>query len=79
MGIIGRESRFGVPTRTRGIIRSSVVRRYQLGFAFHAGSLIVPSSASTPHGTCESAMNAAVFALTSAANDARNFSLSRKR
>ena len=42
-----------------GIIRSSVVTRYQLGLVFHAGSVIVPLSASTPHGTCESAMNAA--------------------
>jgi hypothetical protein len=32
-----------------------------LGLDFHAGSLIAPLSAATPHGTCESAMNAAVF------------------
>src|SRR5438876_4266992 len=62
-----------------GIILSSVVTRYQLFFIFHAGSLIVPPSASTPHGTWESAMNAASSALTSPANDARNFALSRKR
>src|SRR3954447_6944070 len=42
-----------------GIMWSSVATRYQLGFVRHAGSLIVPLSASTPHGTCESAMNAA--------------------
>src|SRR6266481_5705479 len=38
-----------------GIILSSVVSKYQLGFVFHAGSLILPLSASTPQGTCESA------------------------
>src|SRR6185369_1977983 len=62
-----------------GIILSSVVTRYQLGFVFHAGSVIAPPRASTPHGTCESAMNAASSALTSAANEAANFALSRKR
>src|ERR1700704_974214 len=34
-----------------GIILSSVVTRYQLGFVFHAGSLILPLSASAPQGT----------------------------
>src|SRR5215204_6555010 len=48
-----------------GIIRSSVATRYQLGLLRQAGSLTVPPSASTPHGTCESAMNAACSALTS--------------
>ena len=62
-----------------GIIRSSVAIRYQLGLLRHAGSLIVPLRASTPHGTCESAMNAASSALTSAANEAWNFSRSRNR
>jgi hypothetical protein len=42
-----------------GIIRSSVATKYQLGFFFHAGSLIAPSSAATPQGTWESAMNCA--------------------
>jgi hypothetical protein len=42
-----------------GIIRSSVVTMYQLGLCRHAGSLTVPPSASTPHGTRESPMNAA--------------------
>src|SRR6266853_1037127 len=42
-----------------GIILSSVVSKYQLGFVFHAGSLILPLSASTPQGTWESAMKAA--------------------
>src|SRR4029077_18054615 len=60
-----------------GIIRSSVATKYQLGLVFHAGWLITPPSASTPHGTCESAMNAALSASTSAANEARNFALSR--
>src|SRR5258705_11101732 len=62
-----------------GIILSSVATRYQLGFDFHAGSLIVPASAWTPHGTCESAMNAAFPASTSPAKAAPNFALSRKR
>ena len=53
--------------------------RYELGFFFHAGSLMVPLSASTPHGTCESAMNAALSLSTSAANEAENFSLSSER
>src|SRR5207244_12262807 len=60
-----------------GIILSSVETRYQLGFVFHAGWLIAPLRASTPHGTCESAMNSARSGLTSAANDDANFALSR--
>src|SRR3954453_4244290 len=62
-----------------GIIRSSVATRYQLGLLRQAGSLTVPLSASTPQGTCESAMNAANSAGTSAANDSANFSRSRNR
>src|SRR6266566_4399863 len=62
-----------------GIILSSVETRYQLGFVFHAGSVTAPLSASSPHGTWESAMNAAASALTSAANDARNCARSRNR
>ena len=60
---------------TGGIILSSVATRYQLGLVFHAGSLIVPLSASTPHGTWESAMNAALSASTSAANEAAKLRL----
>src|SRR4029077_262407 len=62
-----------------GSILSSVVRRDQVGFAFHAASLMVPPSASTPRGTCESAMNSAFSGLTSPANDAGNFALSSSR
>src|SRR5262245_44798363 len=62
-----------------GIMRSLVATRYQLGFRRHAGSVIAPLSALMPQGTCESAMNAAASALTSAANDAANFDLSRNR
>src|SRR6266480_2410781 len=62
-----------------GIILSSVDTRYQLGLDFHAGSVTAPLSASSPHGTWESAMNDAASGLTSAANDARNFVRSRKR
>src|SRR5260221_11700101 len=62
-----------------GIILSSVETKYQLGFVLQAVSLIVPPSASKPHGTWESAMNAAASALTSAANESANFALSRKR
>src|SRR5262245_4848699 len=62
-----------------GIIRSSVVTRYQLGLVFHAGAPTAPLIAPTPHGTCESAMNAARSNGTSAAKDAANFPLSRKR
>src|SRR5713226_4778884 len=62
-----------------GIILSSVAIRYQLGLALHAGSLIVPLRAATPHGTWESAMNAAFSASTSAAKEAGNFSLSRNK
>src|SRR6266576_3098728 len=62
-----------------GIILSSVAIRYQLGFVFHAGSLILPLRASRPHGTWESAMNAAFSASTSAANEAGNFALSRNK
>src|SRR5260370_40642388 len=59
-----------------GIILSSVVTRYQLGFVFHAGSSIEPLSAATPHGTCESAINAAFSGSTSAAKEAGHFVLS---
>src|SRR6202049_4188128 len=62
-----------------GIILSSVAIMYQLGLAFHAGSLILPLRASTPHGTWESAMKAAFSASTSAAKEARNFALSRNK
>src|SRR5271169_868089 len=62
-----------------GIILSSVATKYQLGLAFHAGSLIVPLRASTPHGTWESAMNAAFSGITSAAKEAGNFALSRNK
>jgi hypothetical protein len=62
-----------------GIIRSSVATRYQLGFVRQAASVIDPPRASTPHGTCESARNAASSAGRSPAKDAGNFSRSRKR
>jgi hypothetical protein len=59
-----------------GIILSSVTTRYQLGFAFQAGSVTAPPSASAPHGVWASAMKAAVFASMSPANEAANFALS---
>src|SRR2546427_1167697 len=62
-----------------GIILSSVVTRYQLGFDFQAGWLIFPPRAPTPHGTCESAMNPAFSLSTSPAKAAGNFALSRNR
>src|SRR5258705_3478883 len=62
-----------------GIILSSVVTKYQLGFVFQAGSLILPCSASTPHGTWESAMKAASSGSTSPAKEAGNFARSRNR
>src|SRR5205807_10083160 len=62
-----------------GIILSSVATRYQLGLVFHAGSLIVPASASTPQGTWESAMNVAFSSSTSVAHENENCALSRNR
>src|SRR6266513_3734020 len=62
-----------------GIILSSVAIRYQLGLALHAGSLILPLRAATPHGTWESAMNAAFSASTSPAKAAGNFARSSNR
>src|SRR5437870_13913842 len=62
-----------------GIILSSVVSRYQLGFVLHAGPLIAPLMAPTPHGTWESATNAAFSGSTSAAKEAGNFALSRNK
>src|ERR687891_987257 len=62
-----------------GIIRSSVATRYQLGLVRQAGSVIDPPRASAPHGTWESARNAACSAGTSPANDAWNFSRSRSK
>ena len=58
---------------------SSVATRYQLGLDFHAGSVIVPPRASRPHGTWESAMNAAFTGSTSAAKEAANFAGSRNK
>src|ERR1700730_12254773 len=62
-----------------GIILSSVAIKYHLGFDFHAGSLIAPLKASRPHGTWESAMNAAFSGSTSPAKEAGNFALSRNK
>src|SRR5258705_6709950 len=62
-----------------GIILSSALTRYQLGLTRQAGLLTAPANASTPHGTCESAMNAASSGSTSAANEAANFERSRNR
>ena len=53
--------------------------RYQLGFVVHAGSLTAAVERFETHGTWESAINAAASALTSAANDARNFVRSRNK
>jgi hypothetical protein len=55
------------------------VTRYQLGLVFQAALRIVPPSAFTAHGTCESAMNAALSASRSPAKDARNCALSRNK
>src|SRR5260370_31116793 len=62
-----------------GIILSSVVTMYQLGLVLQAGSLIAPLMAPTPHGTWESAMNAAFSGSTSAAKETGNFALSRNK
>jgi hypothetical protein len=62
-----------------GIIRSSVTSRYHDGLLRQAGSVIAPASASTPQGTCESAMNAATAGATSPANEAANLPRSRNR
>src|SRR5258706_1319246 len=62
-----------------GISLSLAATRYQLGLDLHAGSVTAPLSASTPQGTCASAMNAAASDATSAAKDAANFALSRNR
>src|SRR6266550_7390197 len=62
-----------------GIILSSVATRYQLGLVFHAAVVTLPFRASSPQGTCDSAMNAEVFGSTSAANEAANLALSRYR
>src|ERR1700682_2090587 len=62
-----------------GIILSSVAIRHHLGLALHAGSVILPLRAATPHGTWESAMNAAFSASTSPAKEAGNFALSRNK
>jgi hypothetical protein len=62
------------PWASGEIILSRVVR-YQLGFVFQAGSLILPLRAATSHGTCEAAMNAAF----SASKEAANCALSRNK
>src|ERR1700751_4485555 len=62
-----------------GLMLSSVVTRYQLGLLLHAVSLIAPLMAPVPHGTWESAINAAFSGSTSAAKEAGNFALSRNK
>src|SRR5467141_427365 len=62
-----------------GIILSSVETKYQLGLVLQAGWVIVPASASTPHGTWELAMNVAVSTSTSAAKEKWNFAGSRNK
>jgi len=57
-----------------------IARAYSLHqISGNAGWVIAPLSASTPHGTWESAMNDATSGLTSAANAAGNLALSRNR
>jgi len=58
---------------TGGIIRSSVVTRYQQGLARQVGWLTWPPRASTPHGTCESARNWASAAGRSPAREPWKF------
>ena len=62
-----------------GIILSSVAIRYQLGLVFQAGSSDRTRESCNAPRHLESAMNAAFTSLTSAANEARNFALSRNR
>src|SRR5258708_37607981 len=62
-----------------GSIVASVVTRSLLGFVRPAGSLIAPLMAPRPHGTWESAINAAFSGSTSAAKEAGNFALSRNK
>src|SRR5258708_16602586 len=62
-----------------GSMLSSVVASDQLGLVLHAGSLIAPLMAPMPHGTWESAINAAFSGSTSAAKAAGNFALSRNK
>jgi hypothetical protein len=45
--------------RSRGLSAPAVATKYQLGLAFHEGSLITPPSAATPQGTWEFAMKSA--------------------
>src|SRR5678815_2415571 len=50
---------------------------YQLGLVFHAAAVTVASNAAPTIGICESAMNCAVLASTSAQNPAGNLALSK--
>jgi len=59
-----------------GIMWSSVAIRYQLGLLRQAGSVTGSARVSTPHGTCESAMNAASAAGRSAPNEWGNLARS---
>src|SRR5258708_21652200 len=62
-----------------GIMWSSVAIRYQLGLLRQAGSVTGPARASTPHGTCEPAMNAASAAGRSAPHQPGNFAPARPK
>src|SRR5690349_1102256 len=59
-----------------GIMPSCSATRYHTGFVFHAACVTTPPTAPRPQPGCESAMNFAVFASTSAANDWWNLALS---
>src|SRR5262249_13172523 len=50
-----------------------------LAWTFHAGLVAVPMSASSPQGTCESAMKAATLGSTSAAKEGRKLRAVKKK
>jgi hypothetical protein len=56
-----------------------VETRHQLGFARHAGPVTASAKRFDTQETWESAMNEAMFGLTSPANAAGNFALSTNK
>ena len=54
------------------IILSWLATMYQVGLFFHAGWVIFPVTAPSPHGFCDAAIKSAVEGSMSAANASRN-------
>src|SRR5271168_1703340 len=70
-------ARFAIMRSCSGLIdRSAVATMYQVGFVFQAGLVTLWVNASVEIGTCDTAMNSALFFEMSAAKSATKCSFS---